>query len=61
MVSRKLKTWTAYRIKGVRSELHHGLIYAWTKEHAKEQAHAIFGAKTNQERRRVYVRKAPTG
>ena len=57
MVSRKLKTWTAYRIKGVRSEPHHGLICAWTKEHAKEQAHAILGAKTDEERRRVYVRE----
>ena len=51
------KRWLAYRIKGAKAEAHPDIIHAWTKEEAEQQAYAIFEAKTQIERLRVYIRE----
>jgi hypothetical protein len=51
------KTWLAYRIKGNSSEKYDGVIQAYSREEAEVKAQAIFGCRTDAERRRVYVQE----
>jgi hypothetical protein len=54
------KTWLAYRIKGNSSEKYDDVIRADSRNEAEVKAQAIFGCRTDAERRRVYVRLEET-
>ena len=51
------KAWLAYRIKGAKAEKYDGLIHAHSREEAEIKAQAAFGATSQAEKAKVYVRE----
>ena len=51
------KAWLAYRIKGAKAEKYDGLIRGHSREEAEMKAQAAFGAATQAEKAKVYVRE----
>ena len=53
-----VKSWAAYKISGSTPTAYGGVIYAFTKVEAEDEAYAVFKAYTPRERALVYVREA---
>ena len=53
-----VKSWAAYKIGGSTPIAYGGIIYAFTKLEAEDEAYAVFKAYTPKERALVYVREA---
>ena len=53
-----VKSWAAYKVSGSTPIAYGGVIYAFTKVEAEDEAYAVFKAYTPKERALVYVREA---
>ena len=49
--------WLGYRIQGAKAEKYDGLIHAHSREEAEIKARAAFGATTQTQKAKVYMRE----